>query len=142
MTEISHETRIPSTVGIAAGTSESPDLILCTLLELLLGRASIISPAELSLSVGETRKSEPSAAAEEINPVQLDSSRLIRIPTREELAADPAAAWLVIVRESPMIDINHADAELLANLPGIDPATACAIIDYRRKTVLFGVSRI
>jgi competence protein ComEA len=32
-----------------------------------------------------------------------------------------------------MIDINHADAELLANLPGIGPATARAIIDYRTE---------
>lgn len=135
--EISHETRIPSTVGIAAGTSESPDLIPMYIVGAVArpGIYHIARGSYLYQLVETAGGLEPSAAAEEINLVmQLDSSRLIRIPTREELAADPAAAWLSDrPGESPMIDINHADAELLANLPGIGPATARAIIDYRTE---------
>lgn len=135
--KISQEDQIRPTVGITAGTIESPDLIPMYIVGAIArpGIYHIARGSYLYQLVETAGGLEPSAAAGEINLVmQLNNSQLIRIPTQEELAADPAAAWLSDrPGESPMIDINHADAELLTNLPGIGPATAGAIIDYRTE---------
>lgn len=76
------------------------------------------------------------AALEQINlALRLDENQLIRLPTREEAAADPAAVLLSAGADSgnPLVDINQADLEDFDGLPGIGPATARAIVEYRNS---------
>ena len=76
------------------------------------------------------------AAQEQINlALRLDDNQLIRLPTRAEVTADPAAGLLVTGTDSgnPLLDINQAGADEFDKLPGIGPATARAIVEYRNS---------
>jgi competence protein ComEA len=76
------------------------------------------------------------AATEQINlALKLDENQLIRLPTREEAAADPTAGLLVSAAagSSPLVDINQAEIDELDGLPGIGSATARAIVEYRKS---------
>ncbi|HAL74450.1 MAG TPA: hypothetical protein DCM45_05060 [Clostridiales bacterium] len=75
------------------------------------------------------------AAAESINlALQLNDNQLVRIPTRDEVQADPAAAiGITLQTAGPMIDLNRADESQLEFLPGVGPSTAKAIVSYRQK---------
>jgi competence protein ComEA len=80
------------------------------------------------------------AAAESINlAMRLDENQLIRIPTRAEVAADPAAAAGMgePAGATKLIDLNRADTEQLDTLPGVGPSTAKAILEYRKKNGSF-----
>ncbi len=77
------------------------------------------------------------AAAEHINlALQLNTNQLIHIPTQKEWAAAPTP--LANEASGPsgtpaLVHINQADAAALDTLPGIGPATARTIVDYRTK---------
>lgn len=75
------------------------------------------------------------AAAESVNlALQLNDNQLIRIPTRDEVRSDPAAAVGIILQTAgPMVDLNRADEAELESLPGVGPSTAKAIVSYRQK---------
>jgi len=75
------------------------------------------------------------AAAESVNlALQLNDNQLIRIPTRDEVQADPAAAiGITLQTAGPMVDLNRADEVQLESLPGVGPSTAKAIVSYRQK---------
>ena len=75
------------------------------------------------------------AANESVNLAQsIDSNQLIRIPTRDEVAAGyQEFQWEPGQETNRLVDIGRADQRQLETLPGIGPATARAIITFREK---------
>lgn len=82
----------------------------------------------------------PDAAATEINLAQKITENIhIRIPTQAEFAERPAYTWTENGSDSApaIVNLNQATQEELDTLPGIGPATAKAIVDYRERNGLF-----
>lgn len=80
------------------------------------------------------------AAAEEIDlALKIEKNGRIDIPTRQEYKQDPAGAREVVTenKTDQRVSINQATLEELDTLPGIGPATAKAILDYRTRNGLF-----
>ncbi len=77
------------------------------------------------------------AAKDEINlALALPGNCHIRIPTESEAAEDPDKRAILVdtaSTETLLININSATAEALDQLPGIGPATAKAILDFRER---------
>lgn len=77
------------------------------------------------------------AARDEINlALALTGNCHIRIPTVSEAAGDPGKRTILVITdptETVLININSATEETLDQLPGIGPATAKAILDFRER---------
>jgi len=75
------------------------------------------------------------AAVESVNLARsIDSNQLVRIPTRDEVAAGyQEPQWEPGQETNRLVDIGRADQRQLETLPGIGPATARAIITFREK---------
>ncbi len=75
------------------------------------------------------------AAADAINlAASLESNQLVRIPTRSEVEEGYKIGLIEgQAQEAGLVDLNKADQELLETLPGIGPATARAILAYRKE---------
>jgi competence protein ComEA len=78
------------------------------------------------------------ADAEAIDLVcRIETNQLIRLPTRAETAAGVEPQLPSSGKTNALIDINRADQTALETLPGVGPATAQAIIAYRKQNGLF-----
>lgn len=76
------------------------------------------------------------AAAEEINLAQKITENIhIRVPTIDEFREHPGFAWTDGREEQgqSMVNLNQATVDELDALPGIGPATAKAIVDFRER---------
>ena len=77
------------------------------------------------------------AASESINlAMSVTENGLIDIPTQAEVDINPAIIDLGIApgeTETVKVNINKGDSSALETLPGVGPATAKAIVDYREK---------
>lgn len=77
------------------------------------------------------------AATEAVNlAMAITENGLIDIPTQAEVDQNPGVTDLGMSpgeTETAMININDADSAALETLPGVGPATAKAILDYREK---------
>jgi competence protein ComEA len=79
------------------------------------------------------------AAVREINlAFRLDANQRIVVPTVEEIKSSQPVDLLISGSTSPrLVDLNQAGQDELESLPGIGPATARAILDYRARHGLF-----
>ncbi|MDD2533731.1 MAG: helix-hairpin-helix domain-containing protein [Eubacteriales bacterium] len=82
------------------------------------------------------------AAAKEIDlAMQINENGRIQIPTQTQFSLNPNQNWLLEAssEETEKININQATLDQLDTLPGIGPATAKSIIDYRERNGPFSV---
>lgn len=100
-------------------------------------------PASLAWDSGETPESEPETPfMEQALPVDvrlgIAADRPVEIRSRHR--ARQAKGRSIAARKTPpagKVSLNHATAADLAEIPGIGPKTALAILEYRRAHGLF-----
>ncbi len=129
--------------GTATGLNNSqatrePDLVPVYLVGAVNqpGIYQIVRGSYLYQLIDQAGGLRPDAAATEINLAQKITENIhIRIPTTGEFAEHPAYAWTDSVSESTstIVNLNLATIDELDTLPGIGPATAKAIVDYRER---------
>ncbi len=77
----------------------------------------------------------PSAATASLNyATRLQDEMLIYVPTEEEVEAEKENEATTTSTERPLVNINEATKEQLMTIPGIGPAKAEAIMQYREET--------
>lgn len=76
----------------------------------------------------------PSAATASLNyATRLQDEMLIYVPTEEEVEAEKENEATNTSTERPLVNINEATKEQLMTIPGIGPAKAEAIMQYREE---------
>lgn len=77
----------------------------------------------------------PTADASRVNMAQvLKDGQRIQVPEKEQISQDSAGKGGNggnSVKDNKLVNINTADVQALDSLPGVGPATAQKIIDYR-----------
>ena len=128
----------PSAQSSHGQTAESFDMIPVYLVGAVNhpGIYQVVRGSYLYELVDQAGGLKQDAAATEINLAQRITDNVhIRIPTIAEFAARPGYAWTSDAAESAskIVNLNTATIDELDALPGIGPATAKAIVDYRER---------
>jgi competence protein ComEA len=125
-----------SSAGATQAPAATPDLIPVYLVGAVKspGVYLVIRGSYLYELVDRAGGFTADAAVKEINlAYRLDANQRILLPTVEEAKTGLAGPGLSTVTEPQLIDLNQAGQNELESLPGIGPATARAILDYRGK---------
>lgn len=61
------------------------------------------------------------------------SSSCVKLPRRAAVSAAPAANISLPADDAPRVSLNHASRDELEKLPGIGPALAARIVEWRER---------